>query len=641
MLNKVAWPRVMGAAEPRPASPEEARIDLYEVFRLLRRQKRLIATILGFSILGGLLYLAITPAHYTASSMLLFDVRKSAPFQQQGYGNEAADSAYVDSQVEVLKSDDIARSVVKRLNLLADPEFSPPPGLLSMAIDGVRRIFGAGPASTEADRLARAVRKFQANLTIKRTGLTYVVSIDYRSISPDKAARIDNAVTDAYFNDQLDSKYRAAGRANTWLQDRINELKIKAEATERAVADYKSKNSTVDADGRPLNGQEIAALSTQRRVLLKDLESSAQTYRALHQSLLERVTEFTQQQSFPTTDARVVSEAMPPLEKSDPKGLIVLAAAALLGLVGGLGAGFAREYFDKSIRTSSQLQNALGVECIGILPAIVPGPPLDEADPLARWMPQQRHGSDDADATANARDRQARQAISSSGDRRIRATGDLFRFVVDDPFSGFAETIRSLQITVELAGLDRGKKILGITSAQPREGKSLVAANLSEMLALSGSRVLLIDCQTRNRELTQKLTPQAKAGLVYAMGDVDAVDGLIWRDPSTNLDFLPMDSQSSPDRPIGVVSASRMQTLLAAVQDRYDYIMIDLPALTPVSDVKAIANLIDHFVFVVEWGRTSQGAVLNALEAAPLVYEKLLGAVLNKADIGALKALEP
>src|ERR1700755_1498504 len=95
MLNKFAWPGALGAPERRPASPEEARIDLYEVFRLLRRQKRLIATILGFSILGGLLYLAITPAHYTASSMLLFDVRKSAPFQQQGYGNEAADSASV------------------------------------------------------------------------------------------------------------------------------------------------------------------------------------------------------------------------------------------------------------------------------------------------------------------------------------------------------------------------------------------------------------------------------------------------------------------------------------------------------------------------------------------------------------------
>jgi capsular exopolysaccharide synthesis family protein len=639
MLNKVSWPRVLGAAEARPANPDEGRIDLYEVVRLLRRQKRLIASVLAFSILGALLYLAITPARYTASSMLLFDVRKSAPFQQQGYGNEAADSAYVDSQVEVLRSEDIARSVIKRLSLLSDPEFAPPPGLLATAINGLRRVFGAGPASTEADQLTRAVRKLQANLTIKRTGLTYVVSIDFRSLSPAKAARISNAVTDAYFVGQLDSKYRAAGRANSWLQDRIKELKTQAEATERAVAEYKSKNSTVDADGRPLTEQQIAELSSQRRVLLKDLESSAQTYRALHQSLLQRVTEFTQQQSFPTTDARVVSEAMPPLEKSDPKGLLILGAAALLGLVGGLGAGFAREYFDKSLRTSSQLQNALGVECLGVLPAIVAGP-LDESDPLLRWMPRLPYAHNGNHGTSKAPAQKALQFPAPTEDRSIGATGDLFRYVVDDPFSRFAETIRSLQIAAELAGLDGSKKVLGITSAKAREGKSLVAANLSEMLALSGSRVLLIDGQTRNRDLTLKLTPQAKAGLMYAMANTGALDEVIWRDPSTNLDFLPMDAVAAPDRPVGVVSASTMHGLLAAVQNRYDYIMIDLPALTPLADVKAISNLIDHFIFVIEWGSTTQGTILNALDAAPLVYEKLLGAVLNKADVVALRALE-
>jgi capsular exopolysaccharide synthesis family protein len=638
MLNKVSWPRVMAGAEARPANPDEGRIDLYEVVRLLRRQKRLIATILAFSILGGLLYLAITPARYTASSMLLFDVRKNAPFQQQGYGNEAADSAYVDSQVEVLRSEDIARSVVKRLSLLSDPEFAPPPGLLAKTINGLRRMFGAGPASTEADQLARAVRKLQANLTIKRTGLTYVVSIDYRSLIAAKAARISNAVTDAYFVGQLDSKYRAAGRANSWLQDRIKELKAQAEATERAVAEYKSKNSTVDADGRPLTEQQIAELSSQRRVLLKDLESSAQTYRVLHQSLLQRVTEFTQQQSFPTTDARVVSEAMPPLEKSDPKGLLILGAATLLGLVGGLGAGFAREYFDKSVRTPAQLQNALGTECLGVLPAIDASPALDEADPLLRWMPGQTYGNNEN--YGGAREQKSRQSARLTGDRSIGGTGDLFRYVVDAPFSRFAETIRSLQIAVELAGLDGGKKVLGVTSAQAREGKSLVAANLGEMLALSGSRVLLIDGQTRNRDLTVKLTPRAKAGLMYAIANTGALDEVIWRDPSTNLDFLPMDAVASPDRPVGVVSASTMQGLLAAVQDRYDYIMIDLPALSPLADVKAISNLIDHFIFVIEWGATTEGTILNALDAAPLVYEKLLGAVLNKADVVALRALE-
>jgi capsular exopolysaccharide synthesis family protein len=641
MLNKVSWPRAISPAEIRPVNPDEQRIDLHEVFRLLRRQKRLIATVLGFSILGGLLYLAITPARFTASSMLLFDVRKSEPFQQQGYGNEAADSAYVDSQVEVLRSDDIARSVVKRLSLLSDPEFSPPPGLIGTAIKGLRRVFGAGPLSTEADELARAVRKLQANLTIKRTGLTYVVSVDFRSLSPTKAAKISNAVTDAYFVGQLDSKYRAANRANSWLQERVKELKTQAEATERAVAEYKSKNSTVDADGRPLSEQQLAELSSQRRVLLKDLESSAQTYRALHQSLLQRVTEFTQQQSFPMTDARVVSEAIPPLEKSDPKGLLILGAATLLGLIGGLGAGVAREYFDKSLRTPSQVQNTLGIECLGVLPAITTGTYSVDSDPLTRLMSQRSRGRKAEHGAVIAREEKSPQTEESAGERSIGATGDLFRYVVDDPFSRFAETIRSLQIAAELAGLDSGKKVIGITSAQAREGKSLVAANLSEMVALSGSRVLLIDGQTRNRDLTLKLTPQAKAGLMYALANTGALDEVVWRDPSTNLDFLPMDAVASPDRPAGIVSAATMHGLLAAVQDRYDYIMIDLPALTPLADVKAISTLIDHFIFVIEWGRTPQHAILNALDAAPLVYEKLLGAVLNKADVVALRAHEP
>jgi succinoglycan biosynthesis transport protein ExoP len=215
-----------------------------------------------------------------------------------------------------------------------------------------------------------------------------------------------------------------------------------------------------------------------------------------------------------------------------------------------------------------------------------------------------------------------------------------FRLVVDEPFSPFAETIRSLQIAAELAELGGRKKILGVTSARPREGKSLVGSNLTGMLAISGSEVLLFDCQPRNPELTQQLMPKAKAGPMRAMANPPAVDELIWRDKSTNLDFLPMDAPASVRRPIGVVSASVMRGILAAVQDRYDYIVVDLPALTPVADVKAVSNLIDHFLLVIEWARTSQSAVLSALDATPLVYENLLGIVLNNADQAALKKLE-
>src|SRR5262249_16245962 len=193
-------------------------------------------------------------------------------------------------------------------------------------------------------------------------GLTYVVSIEYRSLDPKKAARISNAVAEAYIAGELDSKTQAARRANVWLQDRTGELRKLAENTERAVVDYKARNSAIATTASPLTDQQVAELAGQRRVALQDLESSAQTYRALHEQLLQRIAEFTQQQSFPATEARVVSPASPPLEKSEPKTFRILGVAALLGLVGGLGAAFAREYFDGSLRSSRQVPKAIAID---------------------------------------------------------------------------------------------------------------------------------------------------------------------------------------------------------------------------------------------------------------------------------------
>ena len=83
-----------------------------------------------------------------------------------------------------------------------------------------------------------------------------------------------------------------------------------------------------------------------------------------------------------------------------------------------------------------------------------------------------------------------------------------------------------------------------------------------------------------------------------------------------------------------------MQHLLDSVRDRYDYVILDLPPITLFADVKAASHLIDYFILVIEWGRTSEQAVTGALNTAPLVVEKLLGAVLNKADPTELKRME-
>jgi succinoglycan biosynthesis transport protein ExoP len=512
-----------------------------------------------------------------------------------------------------------------------------------------KAVFGPGKVSKESDQLGRVVRIFQKSLTIKRIGLTYVVNVDYRSLDPSKAARISNAVTEAYTVGQLDSKYQAARRANAWLQDRISELKTQAENTERAVAEYKAKNNIVDAGAPLLNEQQRADLSSQRRVGLKDLESSAQAYRALHEALLHRVAEFTQQQSFPATEARVVSPASPPLEKSDPKGLLVLGVACLLGLVGGLGAAFAREHLDNGLRSSGQVEKQFGIDCLGILPTIRPGQAVAE-ELRRRWLPKWHQNSGNSSdrgisSVAPLRDQRDRhnprkQTQAAAGDRIISTAVGRYRLVVDAPFSRFAETIRSLSVAADVVGPGGGKKVIGVTSALPREGKSLIAANLSEMIAISGGKALLIDADPRSRGLTRQLAPKAEAGLMHVIAGQAAVEDLLWRDPSTDLDFLPVGSPTGAGNPIGIVSATATQKLLESMRDRYDYIIFDLPSIAPVADVKAASHLIDHFILVIEWGRTSREAVIDALNTAPLVFEKLLGAVLNKADSTALKRLE-
>jgi capsular exopolysaccharide synthesis family protein len=620
MLEKAAWQSSTTAGAPRTATSKDQYIDPVGVLRVLRRRWAVIASMLALAIAVAATYVVTTSQRYTASSLLLFDVRAAEPFQQRGYPNAAADSAYVDSQVEVLKSEAIARSVVWNLNLLSDPEFnSPTGGFLGIIRKIANAIVGSG---TEPNKEGGALAAFQANLTIKRIGSTYVIQIDYRSLDATKAARISNAVTEAYLVDQRASKYRFSYDVDVWLRDRLDKLKAQAQNSERAVAEYKAKNNVVGADAPLLNEQQLADLSSGRRVLLKDLESSAQSYRMLYEAFLQRVTEFTNQQSFPMNEARIVSEASPMLVKNDPKPVLVLGAASLLGLIGGLAVAFVREHLDRSFRSSEQVEKELGIECLGVLPTIRPA-----HDRLPK-------GHRDAEG----------------GDRVISPFTRKYRFVVREPFSQFAETIRSLKVAADVAGLHRPNKVIGVTSARPNEGKTLLAANLSEMMALSGCRVLLIDCDLRTVGITAQFAPAAKAGVTEVIAGQAAVKDVIWRDPSTNLAFLPaVKAVVNRDPAAGRVlspaalcqqrqlTSMGLKTLLQSIQDPYDYVILDLASVTPVADVKAISHLIDSFILVIELGRTSQEAVIDALDSVPPLFEKLLGVVLNQHQQSRLK----
>ncbi|WP_244547046.1 AAA family ATPase [Bradyrhizobium sp. Gha] len=722
--------------QPETLHQRQSSNGVADLISFARRQSTIILGVMLACLAGGVLYLINTPPSFTAQATMIIDTRKNNVFQQQLIGDSPVDSSMVESQVEVLRSENIASAVIKQLRLTDDPEFvGPGGGLLGGLVSTVSGLLESDAPQSQTGLNRRAVEAFANRLSVKRVGLTYIIEIAFTSNNPAKAAQIANAVADAYINDQLNAKYQATQRASIWLQDRIGELRKQSSTAERAVVDFRTKNNLVNTGGRLMNEQQLSELNTQlilsrgltaeakarldrindivkaepdatvtdtlknevitklrqqylelkareaewserygaqhqatiqlrsqmqelrrsigdelqriaqtyksdyeiakqreqalerglneavsdsqvtdqAQVSLRDLESSAQTYRTLYNNFLQRYTESVQQQSFPITEARVITAASPPLTKSKPKGTLTLLVASFLGLGLGFLVGRLRDLSDRSFRTTDQVESVLGVNCIGILPLLKPAAVPDTSVPVPS---------------------------GAGASRVLNHNAEVFSEVVNGPFSRFTEGVRAIKVASDLANIDRPKKVVAVTSTLPNEGKSTIAASLAELISQSGARVVLIDADLRNPSLTRRLAPHATIGLLELARGSNTLSDVVWTEPVTKLDFLPSVVDSKVAHTNEILSSPSMGMLFERLKSVYDYIIVDLSPIAPVVDVRTTAGLIDSYLYVVEWGRTRVDAVAHALTDAKNVHEKLVGVILNKANIATLSRYE-
>ena len=112
----------------------------------------------------------------------------------------------------------------------------------------------------------------------------------------------------------------------------------------------------------------VSQTTNQAQVVLRELESSAQTYRALHDNFLQRYMESVQQQSFPISEARLITHATRPARASHPRSLLILVLSAAGGVMLGFGLAMLRDISDRSFRTSDQVASILQTDCIAVLP---------------------------------------------------------------------------------------------------------------------------------------------------------------------------------------------------------------------------------------------------------------------------------
>jgi polysaccharide biosynthesis transport protein len=175
-----------------------------------------------------------------------------------------------------------------------------------------------------------------------------------------------------------------------------------------------------------------------------------------------------------------------------------------------------------------------------------------------------------------------------------------------------------------------------LTSCLPSEGKSTVAAAMAGLMAQSGARVILLDCDLRHPSLSRVLAPNASAGFLDVVaGNLDLADA-VWTDPTTNMAFLPAGTERGVPNAAEILTSNAAKSLFDALQIKYDYVIVDLAPLIASVDVRATSGLIDSYILVIEWGATKIDAVQYALRHARAVQANIVGAVLNKVDIAAM-----
>ena len=333
-----------------------------------------------------------------------------------------------------------------------------------------------------------------------------------------------------------------------------------------------------------LSGLKNNAITTQGdSIKYNTLKREVESNRNLYKELLQQFKQVSVAGTVGTNNISIIDKAGVPYEKHKPKLRNNLAFGLLLGLMLGMGAAFLREFMDDSLKSSDELERITGLPVLGLLPNI-------------------RNQSDD----------------------QIALLAHM------DPRSPLAEAIRSLRTSLKFSTQLGAPRVTFVTSSNPAEGKSSIALNLATAYAQIGSKVLLIDADLRNPSIHHLLKLENLEGLTnYLAGAGDAAE--ISR-PCLIKQLRVITSGPIPPDPVELLSGKRMEDLLAASLNEFDYVIIDGPPVIGLADALVLSNLADATILSVQAGKTRKASLLATLKRLERASGNIIGTLLSRVD---------
>jgi capsular exopolysaccharide synthesis family protein len=334
--------------------------------------------------------------------------------------------------------------------------------------------------------------------------------------------------------------------------------------------------------------------------------------RAVYATLLDRKRQAEIVAAIGATDIAVIDDASPPTSPYRPIFGLNMGLASMLGLVLGLGLAFGRELTDDTVQTAEDFPLSGHVPVLALIPSV--------GDDVRVELPALGAGRKRSPPWSAAAPGQEPLWLRIDTVDRQSPTGN-----------ALADSFGALRTAVLFKNLDPAPRSILVTSCRAGEGKTTVSVNFAMSLAQVGKRVLLVDADLRKPAVHRALRIPSSPGMVNCLSNGAPWQDLVQYQVAPGLDVL---TSGGSTRGAGdLLAGAALGPILRQAESRYDFVIVDAPALfINASDARVLSSLVDGVVVVVR-ARVTPRALVDRI---PRSVPNVIGIVMNDLRKGSL-----
>lgn len=447
----------------------------------------------------------------------------------------------------------------------------------------------------------------QARLAVSERGDdTGIVSISLDGVDRDRITTIVNEVAETYLRQNVEAKSKEAEKSLEFLDEQLPELRADVRAAETKLAEYREEKKAINltAEAQALLDQVVsledkrsqlqmkfaelrqrytgdhpaiaAAREQMERLqqereqiesqvgrlpdaqkeilrLQRDLEVNTQLYT----ELIKRAQELRVVKAGTIGNVRIIDSAVRPVKAVSPRSAMVLMLSLVLGSMLGIGMVFLQMALRRGVNDPGEIEKQLGLSVYAVVP-------------FSPWLHRQTQ-----------RARRRREAMPLLARDRGDEVG--------------VEALRSFRTSLYFAQMDAESNVILFTGPAPGVGKSFISMNLAYLLSDVGQKVVVVDADLRKGRLHEFTTSRSREpGLSQVISGQASLDEALHTIEGSGISVIP--TGQLPPNPSELLMRKEFRTVLEALKQRFDLVLIDAPPILAVTDAAVIASAMPGIV---------------------------------------------